>query len=719
MRLLFTLLALLLLPAQAQARSQHIAVSLVASTEEPRPGSTITLGVRFQPRAGWHGYWTNPGDSGLAPQVEWTAPAGLKFGPLQHPAPTIVRVAGINSYVHAGEHVLLSSVRIPTSAAPGSKLPVKASLNWLACSDSLCVPERATVEIELTAGNGAPGSGAAMIRRAQAALPRTIPASGSYALEGGKLRFALPSGVRLDPDRARFFPDGNGFLDASTTRVTVDEQGSLLTGKASGRPPSIVSGVLSDGRRAYRVRFTPGLAPATSGVSPQETPTALASPSTDIEVTREPAAEDAEVRQAAVSPAGWPPAPMARPAAPLPGGAAILLAMLAAIAGGLLLNLMPCVFPILSLKALSLVRSGGSERDALREALGYTAGALLGTGLLGLAIILMKQAGMEVGWSFQLQNPAIILFLLLLTFGIALNLAGLFELPSLSVDRRASDHPLSESVATGALAAFIATPCSGPFMAAALGAAMLLPVAGALLVFLGLGLGLALPFLIIAFFPATRRFLPRPGAWMATFRQVLAVPMLITAVGLLWLVGRQGGTDAMVVAVLLALVLGIGLWWVGLRQHGSRERAWLPLAPAAAAVALMALVAPPRTTAASVPTVSRGTEPFSEARLGELRREGRPVFVDFTADWCLTCKVNEKLAIDRAETQEAFRQAGIVTLEGDWTRGDPAITRFLEKHGRNSIPFYLFYPPGQPPEVLPQILTPGMLRDLASSVEQR
>lgn len=391
----------------------------------------------------------------------------------------------------------------------------------------------------------------------------------------------------------------------------------------------------------------------------------------------------------------------------------MLLAVLGAIAGGLLLNLMPCVFPILSLKALTLARVGASDRDARRDALGYTAGALLGTGLLGLAIVVMKQAGLEVGWSFQLQNPASILFLLLLTLGVALNFAGLFELPALSVEMNRLGGGMGGSIATGMLAAFIATPCSGPFMAGALGAAMLLPAAGALLVFLGLGFGLALPFLIVAFVPGTRRLLPRPGPWMTTFRRVLAIPMLLTAVALLWLLGRQAGTQAMSVAVVLGLILGAGLWWVGLRQHGGRARSWLPLVPAAAAVAIVVVAAPPKTMATAEPTLADGTEPFSEARLAELRRAGVPVFIDFTADWCLTCKVNEQVAIDRETTQNAFRRADVVTLEGDWTNGDPAITRFLARSGRNSIPFYLFIRPGQSPEVLPQLLTPAMLIERA------
>ena len=712
MRLLLTLLALLLWPGQAEARAQRIAVSLVASTGAPKPSSTVTLGLRFRPQPGWHGYWTNPGDSGLAPQAEWIAPAGLKFGPLQHPAPTILRVAGITSYVHAGEHVLLTLVRVPASLAAGTKIPIKATLNWLACSDSLCVPERAVVQVDLVIGDGPSSADAAVIRRAQTDLPKVVAAPGHYTLQGGNFRFSLPTGVTLDASRARLFPDGNGFLDAATIRIAAGAAGEL-TGRASGSPPATIGGVLSDGRKAYRVHFARGVLPATQ--APATDDAFAASPRAGEGIVPDPIKQGRPTTAVAALRLTDGAVPEAQATGEGRSSALPLVsAVLGAIAGGLLLNLMPCVFPMLSLKALQLARSGKSQRDTRREALGYTAGALLGTGLLGLSIALLRQAGVEVGWSFQLQNPAVVFFLLLLTFGIALNLAGLFELPSLSVESAASSGGVAASISTGALAAFIATPCSGPFMATALGTALLLPAAEAMLIFLGLGLGLALPFLIIAFIPASRRYLPKPGPWMGTFRRILAMPMLLTAVGLLWLVGRQGGTQAMTAAAVALLSLAIGLWWVGLRQRGGRERSWVPVFPAAAGIALAMIAAPPQAAAAAVAPAPRGVEAFSETRLAALRRAGPPIFVDFTADWCLTCKVNERVAIDREATQAAFQRAGVVTLKGDWTNGDPAITRFLTRNGRNSIPFYLFVGPGRQPEVLPQILTPTILIERAS-----
>jgi thiol:disulfide interchange protein len=385
------------------------------------------------------------------------------------------------------------------------------------------------------------------------------------------------------------------------------------------------------------------------------------------------------------------------------GSSAILTALLGAILGGLLLNVMPCVFPILSLKALSLAKLGGDEAGVRKEALAYTAGAVVICLALGAAVLALRAAGTSAGWAFQLQDPRVILLLLLLVTAIALNLAGLFELPSIGIGGRlASAGGATGAFWTGALAAFVATPCTGPFMAAALGAALLLPLPAALAVFAGLGFGLALPFLILGFVPAARRRLPRPGPWMNRLRHLLSVPMFLTALGLAWVLGRQSGVDGMAIGLAAALLLGLTLWWVG-RKHGD-GRGLLRLAPAAAALAAGLLLLPVggqvKATAAPL-----ATEPFSDARLEALRAEGRPVFAYFTADWCITCKVNEKTVLAREEVSRAFSNGKVAVLVGDWTGGDAAIGRFLEAQGRSGVPLYIYYPPGKPPQILPQLLT--------------
>jgi thiol:disulfide interchange protein len=334
--------------------------------------------------------------------------------------------------------------------------------------------------------------------------------------------------------------------------------------------------------------------------------------------------------------------------------------------------------------------------------------------LLGGALLVLRAGGAAFGWAFQLQDPRVIVSLLLLVTAIALNLAGLFEIPALTGGGKlAARGGMTGAFWTGALAAFVATPCTGPFMGAALGAALVLPPAAAMTVFAGLGIGLALPFLLLGFVPALRRRLPKPGAWLASFRRLLSLPMFLTALGLAWILGRQAGVDGMALGLAAAMVVALALWWVGQRQ--GRGKLWVPLAPAALAGIAAVLLVPTATT----PAVARAqsalpSEPFSEARLAALQAEGRPVFVYFTADWCLTCKVNEKAALERSDVIDAFADREVAVLVGDWTRGDPAIGRFLEKHGRSGVPLYLYYAPAKAPQVLPQVLTPGRLTSLVA-----
>jgi thiol:disulfide interchange protein len=361
------------------------------------------------------------------------------------------------------------------------------------------------------------------------------------------------------------------------------------------------------------------------------------------------------------------------------------------------------VFPILALKALHISKAGEGPREARSDALAYTAGAIGGTGALGAVLLAIRAAGAEAGWAFQLQDPRTIMLLLLLAVAIAANLLGLFELPVLGGKAMPAG-----SFGTGALAAFVATPCAGPFLGAALGTALLLPAIGAVAVFAALGFGLALPFLLIATVPALRTKLPRPGAWMDKLRRFLAIPMAASALAAAWLLYRLGGTDALVAAVawstvLLALLIGFGFAQRSRRNVGI---AAITLALAFGILAIGTVHKAGQRTA----SVAAGVEPWSETKVASYVAQKKPVFVYFTADWCLTCKVNEAGAIDRDEVQQAFRRTGVKVLAGDWTNGDPAITRFLEAHGRAGVPFYLWYDPKKPqPEELPQVLLPSEL----------
>jgi thiol:disulfide interchange protein len=664
-RLMTMLLALMALAAPALAAT-HIQPRLVAESDTPSAGGATTIALVMRPDKGWHGYWKNPGDAGVETSIEWTAPAGVKIGPLAYPVPHTLIVSGLMNYVYEGEYAQLIEVTLPPGLAAGTRLPLRGKANWLACTREICVPESAELAIDLVVGHGgADGQRRADFDRWRAALPKPLGSEARFAIEGGRFRLAVPMPAAMAVAEAYFFPLTDGVIDYAAPQAASRDGDMLVIETAAKQDAKAVSieGVLKIGEG--------------QGLSLTAAPGEVAAAGTPLGLT------------------------------------AFLLAFGGAIAGGLLLNIMPCVFPILSLKALSLARGGGE--GARHEALAYAAGVVLVCLALGGALLALRASGAAAGWAFQLQDPRVILLLLLLVAAIGLNLAGLYELPALSGgERLAASGGMSGAFWTGALAAFVATPCTGPFMGAALGAALVLPPIAALAVFGGLGLGLALPFLLLGFVPALRSRLPRPGPWMERLRRILALPMFVTALGLAWILGRQAGVDGMTLGLAAALVIGTALWWVGRRQARGMGRAWWPLAPALAACVALALVVPREAALASdKAALPLGAEPFSEARLSELRAQKRPVFVYFTADWCLTCKVNEKTAIERAEVREAFRRGGIAVLIGDWTRGDPAIGRFLAEHGRSGVPLYLFYAPGRPPETLPQILTAGRLTALA------
>ncbi len=677
-------LALLLAPGLATAQAApHITPSLIAESATPRPGGTVEVALAMKAGEGWHGYWKNPGDSGVETQIAWTTPPGVTVGPLRYPVPHTLIVSGLMNYVYEGDYAQPMTVTIPAGLAPGTKLPLTAKANWLECTREICVPAAATVSTTLTVGDGTIEPAVrATFDAIRATLPRPLGSRAAYQIAGDRFRLAIPFPAAAEVAKdAYFFPLTDGAIDyAAPQTVTRDGDRLVVETKAGATPPAgAIEGVLKIGRdRGLAIAADPGTV-AAGGV-----PLAAGGAGGESEGA---------------------------------GSAMTLLAALAgAVLGGLLLNIMPCVFPILSLKAMSLVRQGGSEREARIEALAYAAGVVLVCVILGGILLALRAGGAAAGWAFQLQDARVILVLLLLVSVIALNLAGLFELPMMTAGGRlAATGGAGGGFWTGALAAFVATPCTGPFMGAALGAALVLPAAAAMAIFAGLGLGLALPFLALGFVPALRRRLPKPGAWMDRFRRILSLPMFVTAIGLAWILGRQAGVDGMTLGLFAALALALALWWVGRRQFAGQARAWWPIAPAVIAAALLVVALPRQASDAAAPAaaVAGADEPFSETRLAALRAEGRPVFAYFTADWCLTCKVNERTSIERAEVRDSFATKKMAVLVGDWTNGDAVLGRFLSRHGRSGVPLYLYYPAGGgEPRVLPQVLTPGTLTAL-------
>lgn len=638
-----------------------IASSLLAESPTPAAGKQTTLALFMEPQGDWHGYWKQPGDVGLAPRLTWHLPEGVSVGEPVYPVPDTLLIDGLMNHVYEHPYAVLVALQIADDLPAGQPLPIRLDMQYLACRYDACVPERATLEALLTVGDGRnnPALSSAFANWRQA-LPKPLGSRAQFTLDKGIMRVSIPLPATLQIENPHLFSATPGVLDnAAEQRVQRTDDHLIIETLPGKQVPEAFEALLSLG----------------NGLGLDVQVARNASPSTNTLMVT-------------------------------------LVALGGAILGGLLLNLMPCVFPILSLKALSIARANSSDGAVRREALAYTGGVVVVCVLLGALLLALRAGGSQLGWAFQLQDPRVILVLLLLTTAIALNLAGLFELASVDMgDGLVRREGSAGAFWTGALAAFVATPCTGPFMAAALGAALVLPPAAGMLVFAGLGLGIALPFLLLGFAPALRQRLPKPGPWMETLRHVLAVPMFLTALALLWVLGQQVSANALVVGVGCTLLLGLGLWVSGLRQRTLKSRSWMP----ATLAAMLALgIGLTQDSSPPTPTSAPDHQPFDEARLATLRQSGNAVFVYFTADWCVTCKVNEQVAIDRPETQRAFEENNVVVMRGDWTRGDAAITAFLEQHGRSGVPLYLWYAPNSSSaEVLPQILGPGLLSERA------
>jgi DsbC/DsbD-like thiol-disulfide interchange protein/cytochrome c biogenesis protein CcdA len=642
------LLALLFAPAVANA--QNITPQLVAEGAA-LAGGEVELAIHMRTTPGWHGYWQNPGDAGLPMTVDWQLPPGVEVGPLRYPVPTRLTIAGIMNYVFEHDYAVLVRLKVP----PGAQgvLPIRADARWLACTDKICVPEKGSFGLDIPVGSGTPRR--ALFDEWRRALPQPLLTPARFDLAGNQLRVAIPLPRDVVVGEPYVFPITDGPVDYAAAQQFRRTGDTLVAELERNRGlPQQFAGVLALGDgRGLEFKALPGATPQ-GGDRLGEL-----------------------------------------------GASAILRAVLGALAGGLLLNLMPCVFPILALKAMHLARSGGDASHARRDALAYAAGAIVGVGALGAALLGIRAGGTAAGWAFQLQDPRTVIVLLLLSAAITLNLLGAFQLPVLGGRAQPTG-----GFATGALAAFVATPCAGPFLGAALGTALLLPAAGSMLVFAALGLGLALPFVAAAFVPALRSRLPKPGAWMQRLQRFLAIPMAATVAACLWLLWRQGGQQGLIAGLLGTMALAALLIGVGVAQRAGRS-----VGVAVVALALLFTFFAVRNAPAPQSDASAvaGAERWSEAAVARSVAQGRPAFVYFTADWCLTCKANEIAAIDRSNVRKAFRDANVEVLVGDWTNGDPQITRFLESRGRAGVPLYLWYRPRAQPEELPQVLTQAML----------
>jgi thiol:disulfide interchange protein/DsbC/DsbD-like thiol-disulfide interchange protein len=667
-------------PARAQdsVTSQHLSVKLLVPPAQLYPGQTFTAGLDFHIQRTWHIYWINAGDSGEPPSVQWTLPKGVTAGPLQYPPPLRLPLGPLMDFGYQNHVILPITFKVAPSFQPTSnQVPLVANVSWLVCQN-VCLPGQATLHLTrtaLTAPPAKPGIDTAAqksIATFLAKMPQPLPPDSIARFQPAGNGFHL--GVRLGHKvtHAVFFPlDFSVIANAAPQKITPTRNGfilSLAKDQTLTNQPKNLHGVLEiPGSPAYLIN----------------------------------------------APAG----PL--PTQPAPGFnfGALLGAMGLALLGGMLLNLMPCVFPVLFIKGLALVESSRHDRRKMRaHGWLYTAGIILSFWVILSVLIVLRAAGQQLGWGFQFQSPIMLAIMAMLFFFLGLSLAGQFEI-GLSLTSvgggLAQKHGYAGSFFTGVLAMVVATPCTAPFMGPAIGYALAHSVFTSFCVFTTLGLGLALPYLLLVYIPGWARLLPRPGAWMEILKQAFSVPIFATVIWLVWLYAEVAGSSALVMLLAAFLLLAIAGWFLGRwpAKAGATLVAVLVIAAAVALPWYAARALPAPSKSASTASSQTHWQPYSPALLQQYLSQGKPVFVDFTADWCLSCQVNQRVVLDRPDVQRRLANSGVELLKADWTRHDKTTTEALARLGRSGIPTYALYSgtPGEPPKLLPAVLTPGIL----------
>jgi len=678
------------LPAFAQSqdtgKEQYVAVRLLPEKTTVQGGETITVGIEQTIHKGWHTYWINPGDSGTATKIGWSGLDDVKAAPIQWPTPSKLPIGPLMNFGYENGVVLLQDLTLPKEL-PEGPITLTATVDVLVCND-ICIPESHSASFTL---NGSEEAVPAAIAAARSKLPLDMGWDTAITEDSGDLIVKVATDTPQVFARAKnieLYPEEWGLI-ANTEKATAETGDHSLTIRQKRGERALddvpVSKIViayddaNGARKSIRVSTLSEAGPAATVVA-----------NDDVGIAK-----------------------------------AIFLALL----GGLILNLMPCVFPVLSMKALSLVQLKDKEiKKARLQGLAYTAGILVCFGVIASALIVLKAGGAQIGWGFQLQNPAIILLLAYLFFLIGLNLAGYFDinLPFMNWGSNLTQkNGVRAAFFTGMLATLVATPCTAPFMGVAMGYALTQPAVIALSVFFALGFGLALPYLLLTFIPAVRHLLPHPGAWMEVFRQFLAFPMFASSCWLVWVLSQQTDDMGILTALLGMLSLFFGLWVLKLHPSTSAWRGIGRILSVAAflfAASTLAISGPADKSDKDAPVILKDAdqnwENFTQAKLDDYLKDGNAVFVNMTAAWCITCKVNERVALSTPDTRQLFASKNIKYLKGDWTNQNPEITKFLESYGRSGVPIYVYYGPrseqsGERPKavVLPQILTPGIVAD--------
>ncbi len=679
----------------APVKTNNLQAQLVSEVKTIQPGAPFWIALRLKIRSGWHVYWKNPGDSGAVPTINWTLPSGLKAGELVFPYPERLPIGPLMNFGYKDEVYFLIEMTSPAKLPTTSPVTLRAKADLLVCKVE-CIPEEAQLELTLpvTTRPTADSTWANAFSRTRQAVPQPLPWQAMFMLDANDLtlRVNAPELQAEQVEEAQFFPYKDGVIrNAAPQKVTFGNDGLILKVERGYQETlNTVDGVLvvreklQTTAQAFTMQAQPGEAISTSN-------SASTSP------------EQSSIWQT------------------------LLLALL----GGMILNLMPCVFPVLSLKVLNIAqKSQQSLRQARLHGLVFTAGVLASFAIVAGVLIALRELGQQVGWGFQLQSPVFVLLMVYVLFAVGLSLSGIFMIGASIMGLGhglASRSGLMGEFFTGVLATVMATPCTAPFMATAVGVALTQSAPVAIAILLTLGFGLALPYLLISFTPALRHFLPKPGAWMETFQQLLAFPMYGATAWLLWVLAQQAGANGLAVALGGMLLIGFAAWLQQKTQMAGILWRRVGSVGAMGAIVLALTLTPlvgnvPLPTAqADGQSASQGLmwKPYTVESLKELRQSSQPVFINFTASWCITCLVNERVALSQPEVMAAFQEKGITLVKADWTNRNATITEALAKFGRSGVPLYLLYPAGleqSQPIILPQVLTPAAVKDALETV---
>lgn len=658
--------------AVAQTGERVVQAQLLVDGGTVEPGEPFWAMIHLTMKDGWHVYWENPGDSGMASLLEWELPEGFTAGPIHWQPPHRMEYSGLVNYGYEGETALLIPVTAPDTV-PEGPVTLAVEAEWLVCKE-ICIPESARLETVFVPGETAVQA-AQMIDRYEQSLPKLVAGQGAYVRDKTQVKLTVPSPVESEIKALWWFPLDDGVIanDSEQPWSVKDGQITITGAKGYSEPVDIWRGIL-------KLETDQGISHWHMQAA-LEAQAAPAVPAVDEKKNHNPIT--------------------------------LIGALISAFLGGIILNIMPCVLPILSLKALSIAKKAAHEPAKVRAmGFAYTAGILASFAVIAGGLIALQHAGEAVGWGFQLQSPLFVTVLIYVIFLVGLNLSGVFDLPVLLGSAGSSITSRDDARGTfftGVLATVVATPCTAPFMATAIGFALSQPPLMALLIFLSLGLGLAFPFLLISLVPALHRLLPRPGNWIIRFRQFLAFPIYATAAWLLWVLVQQSGPMGLALALIGLCLLAFIAWLLPLIKGQILRFILLVIT----GCILWGTVSGQSFSSAEITEeISADKVPFSMQKLNELRAENTPVFVNATAAWCITCKVNERVALKTESVQRAFNEGGVIFMEADWTNRDTEISDYLASFGRNGVPLYVYYPAQGEPVILPQLLTPKMVTDI-------